>query len=108
MLWWIILIWLGIINSVAIVLCFLDKHASFRPLARRIPEMRLYISAALGGTPGLLLGMYAFRHKTKKVSFQAVIIIIAALQTAALVYAITSFPELFSFFYADPSLPQPV
>ena len=32
---------------------------------RRVPEKRLFLLAALLGAPGGLLGMYAFRHKTK-------------------------------------------
>ena len=30
-----------------------------------MPEKRLFLLAALLGAPGGLLGMYAFRHKTK-------------------------------------------
>jgi len=32
---------------------------------RRVPEKRLFLLAALLGAPGGLLGLYAFRHKTK-------------------------------------------
>lgn len=32
---------------------------------RRIRERTLFLSALLGGSPGALLGMYVFRHKTK-------------------------------------------
>ncbi len=32
---------------------------------RRVPEKRLFLLAALLGAPGGLLGMYAFRHKTR-------------------------------------------
>ncbi len=35
----------------------------------RIPEKRLFLLAALGGAAGGILGMLAFRHKTKHRSF---------------------------------------
>ena len=41
-----------------------DKHYAKSP-HRRVPEKRLFLLALLGGAPGGLLGMYAFRHKTK-------------------------------------------
>ena len=36
---------------------------------RRIPEKTLFLIAALGGSLGVLAGMYLFRHKTKHKSF---------------------------------------
>ena len=33
--------------------------------ARRVPERKLFLLALLLGAPGGLLGMYAFRHKTR-------------------------------------------
>ena len=36
---------------------------------RRVPEKTLFLIAALGGSVGVLLGMYSFRHKTKHRSF---------------------------------------
>lgn len=35
----------------------------------RIKERTLFTIAALGGSIGSIVGMYAFRHKTKHVSF---------------------------------------
>lgn len=32
---------------------------------RRTPERTLFLIAALGGSAGVWLGMYAFRHKTR-------------------------------------------
>lgn len=86
MFWYIIGAWLLLVSSLGFIWCFLDKSASTRVNARRIPEMRFYITALLGGTPGVLLGMYLFRHKTKKVSFQAIIIFITSLQIGAVFY----------------------
>ena len=38
---------------------------------RRVPEKRLFLLALLFGAPGGLLGMYAFRHKTRHWYFVA-------------------------------------
>ncbi len=35
----------------------------------RVPEKTLFLIAFLGGAPGGILGMRAFRHKTKHASF---------------------------------------
>ena len=42
----------------------LDKRRA-RADRRRVPERTLFLLALLFGAPGGLLGMYAFRHKTK-------------------------------------------
>ena len=88
--------WFGLVNTLGLLWCFLDKSASTRPNARRIPEMRFFITALVGGTPGVLLGMYLFRHKTKKVSFQAILLIIGALQVAAMFYFLPALFDLTS------------
>ncbi|EIT84423.1 hypothetical protein A374_15504 [Fictibacillus macauensis ZFHKF-1] len=36
----------------------------------RVPEKRLWLIAILGGAPGMLIGMFHFRHKTKHPRFQ--------------------------------------
>ncbi len=92
-----VLLALGYLLAISIIgflLCFIDKHSSQVFRARRIPEMTFYILCLMGGTLGVLLGMYTFRHKTKKVSFQAVVIIILAIQAF-----------LFFFLYPELSLP---
>ena len=43
---------------------------------RRTPEKFLWFLTLLGGTPGALAGMNFFRHKTKKISFQLVLMLI--------------------------------
>lgn len=37
--------------------------------SRRIPENTLFMFTILGGGVGTILGMYIFRHKTKKKKF---------------------------------------
>jgi uncharacterized membrane protein YsdA (DUF1294 family) len=50
-------------------LCLLVLMGADKRLAktggRRVPEKRLFLFALLGGAAGGLLGMYAFRHKTR-------------------------------------------
>ena len=45
-----------------------DKRRAQRG-KRRIPEATLFLVAVLGGSPGVMLGMKAFRHKTLHTSF---------------------------------------
>ena len=56
------------INVAAFVLYGIDKHRAKRGVWR-IPEKTLLGAAALGGGVGALLGMRAFRHKTRKLKF---------------------------------------
>lgn len=51
----------------------------------RIPERVLFLTAILGGSLGSLLGMYAFRHKTKHFSFILGMPLIFAVQVVAYV-----------------------
>lgn len=53
--------------------------------SRRIPESTLLLLALLGGTVGAFAGRKAFRHKTKKQPFSALLVAIAVVQAAAVV-----------------------
>ena len=59
------LYYLAAINLAAFFLMWLDKRRARRKGARRGRERTLFLSALLGGSPGALLGMWTFRHKTK-------------------------------------------
>lgn len=63
----------------------IDKHFA-RTGHRRVSEKRLFLLAALLGAPGGLLGMYAFRHKTKHWYFVAGFWTLTLLQLGALAY----------------------
>lgn len=52
----------------------------------RTPEAVLWFLAAIGGTPGILLGMRFFHHKTKKISFQLVLSLILLCQLGLIVF----------------------
>lgn len=79
------------INFVTIILFGLDKSRSQQTGVRRIRERTLWLSMLLGGSLGALLAMHVFRHKTKKISFQAVAAVILALQIYCLLYFYNQF-----------------
>lgn len=78
------LIYLLIINAAGFVLMLADKIKAKKHLWR-IPEATLFLVAILGGSIGSLLGMYAFRHKTKHLSFTLGMPLILAVQVIACV-----------------------
>jgi uncharacterized membrane protein YsdA (DUF1294 family) len=57
-----------VINCIAFILAGYDKYLAFKN-RYRIPENKLFLLAALGGSLGLLLAMLFFKHKTSKTSF---------------------------------------
>ena len=60
--------YLLVINLEGFALMGIDKSRARRG-RRRIAEATLFIVAALGGSLGVLCGMYAFRHKPLHTSF---------------------------------------
>lgn len=81
-------IYLLIINAVGFVLMLADKQKAKRNLWR-IPEATLMGVAAIGGSTGSLLGMYTFRHKTKRPKFTIGIPVILALQIVLAVFLLS-------------------
>lgn len=59
-----LLCWLLGVNMLTLIFIGWDKRQSKRG-GRRVPERRFFLLALLGGAAGGLLGMYAFRHKTR-------------------------------------------
>lgn len=57
------------INLAAFCIFGVDKYRAIRR-RWRIPERTLFLLAILGGSAGCLLGMFIFRHKIRKKSFQ--------------------------------------
>lgn len=60
----LLLLYLGAVNLTGFILMGVDKKKAVRG-AWRIPEARLFLCALLGGSPGCILGMYTFHHKTR-------------------------------------------
>ena len=75
----ILLVYLLCMNVVAFFYFGIDKARSQKG-ARRVPEKTLFFISLIGGSAGALLAMSLFRHKTKKLSFQAILGLILALQ----------------------------
>lgn len=81
----ILIIYLEIINLLTFFYFCIDKIKA-RHGSRRVSEMMLWVLALAGGSLGALLGMKFFRHKTKKLSFQAGIAVILAIQISIAVF----------------------
>jgi uncharacterized membrane protein YsdA (DUF1294 family)/cold shock CspA family protein len=75
--------WLIGINCGAIFFMGLDKSLA-RSASLRTPETVTFVMALLGGSPGVLLGIHVFRHKTRKAAFQFVLLLIFAAQALLL------------------------
>jgi uncharacterized membrane protein YsdA (DUF1294 family) len=70
-LYWVPFFYVLIINIAAFLAMWWDKRkASQREW--RVAEATLYILGFLGGAIGIIGGMFRFRHKTQKKSFQAI------------------------------------
>ena len=77
-------IYIILINLIAFVVFGIDKRKA-RKGQWRVHESTLFILAIIGGSIGALLGMLAFRHKTKHRKFTIGIPLVLALQIALLV-----------------------
>lgn len=78
-------LWLALVNLLAFSAMGSDKQRARRNL-QRIPEKTLIWLAALGGSPGEIVGMYLFRHKTQHKKFNPGLLILLVLQIAFAVY----------------------
>ena len=77
--------WLALVNAVGFLLMGIDKRRAIQG-AWRISERTLFLTALLGGTPGVIAGMRVFRHKTKHWQFRCGLPVILAVQAAVSVY----------------------
>jgi len=78
-----------IMNIIGFALMGIDKQKA-KKRAFRIPEATLFIVALIGGSIGSILGMYAFRHKTKHWYFvygMPFILIVQVVLVVLLLYA---------------------
>lgn len=63
-----IIIYLIVINLIGFFIMYIDKQKA-RKEQWRIPEKMIFLITLLGGGIGTIVGMYKFRHKTKKLKF---------------------------------------
>lgn len=64
-----IITYLAVMSLTLFIMMGIDKSKAKRG-ARRISEKSLFVTAALGGGIGGVLGMKVFRHKTQHTSFK--------------------------------------
>lgn len=56
------------INIISFLTMFIDKKKAIKG-KWRIKESTLFLLSFIGGSLGVLLGIYSFRHKTKHIKF---------------------------------------
>ena len=79
--------YLLIINALGLLFMLIDKRKAIKN-RWRIPEATLLGIGFLGGSLGCTIGMYLFRHKTRKIPFSLGLPLMLALQTALLLILI--------------------
>lgn len=85
----IILLYLFIINAIGFGYMLADKYRARKNLWR-IPESRLMLIAAAGGSAGVILGMHLAHHKTRHVKFAIVVPVLFALHTVIAVILLSN------------------
>lgn len=78
------------INLIGFLSMWIDKRKSIKQ-EWRTPEKTLFYIALLGGSIGSILGMYLFRHKTKKLKFTIGMPVILICQIILMAYLILYF-----------------
>ena len=81
----IVLGYILVMSVIAFVVCGVDKFAA-QHQKRRVSEKMLFLLSLLGGSIGMYLGMFTFRHKTKHWYFVVGIPAIILLQAGLLIY----------------------
>lgn len=81
----LILIYFVVINVIAFLMFGADKWKAKKD-RYRIPEKTLLGVAILGGSIGAGLGMWLFRHKTRKMKFYLSVPAIFLIQAAVAIY----------------------
>jgi len=73
------IIYMAVINVITFAVFGIDKLKAVKN-RWRVPEKILFFLALLGGSLGAIIGMYSFRHKTKKITFRIGIPVILIVQ----------------------------
>ena len=91
----LLIVYIIAVNIIGFALMGNDKRRA-RKNAFRIPEATLFAFSIIGGSIGMLIGMYTFRHKTKHMTFKIGIPVIIFVQILFIVLLRLS-PLHFSF-----------
>lgn len=75
------------VNIIAFILYGMDKKYA-REGRWRIPEKTLLGIAVIGGAAGAWMGMQAFRHKTKHLSFRVLVPVFVLVHVGIIVFMI--------------------
>lgn len=78
---------LVILNILGFILVSLDKYKAKNKLWR-IPERSFFLLSILGGSIGVYLGLFLFRHKTRNWYFMSVIPVIILAQAIFVYYLV--------------------
>ena len=92
----LVLICLLLINAAGLLVMLADKKKARKNLWR-IPEATLLTVAALGGSIGVLAGMYLFHHKTRKPKFFIGVPLILTVQLIVVLLLWRKFPAVLPF-----------
>jgi uncharacterized membrane protein YsdA (DUF1294 family) len=79
--------YLIIINCIGFLIMGYDKYQAKKG-NWRTPEKTLMTIALMGGSLGTTLGMYFFRHKTRKIRFSAGFPVILVFDIVVIVYTV--------------------
>lgn len=80
-----LLLYLLIVNAAGFLVMTIDKLLA-KKNAWRIPERTLMLTAAIGGSIGVLTAMYTVRHKTKHIKFYLGVPAILVLQVGIFLF----------------------
>ena len=80
-----VILYVILINALGLAIMALDKFKAEKGFWR-VPEKTLFVVTLLGGGIGTIIGMYAFRHETKKLKFTIGLPTILISEIAIIIY----------------------
>ena len=83
------IIYVLLVNIIGFALMGIDKSRA-KKRKMRVPEATLFVVALIGGSIGSIIGMFTFRHKTRKWYFSYGMPIILVIQIALIVALLLS------------------
>ena len=80
-----IIVYIIILNILGYLIMYIDKRRA-KKQQWRISEQTIFLITFLGGGIGTTLGMYTFRHKTKKIKFIIGLPLITIIELVVIIY----------------------